>query len=361
MAKTRAQRKAERRAREAQEQKRSGDGEARAQSRAQHDTQVPVSGDVAEIEAVEAGIAAGAPESRPRDARRAEDRPAPSAAPRPSGAKEAEKRQRERAEAPGSASSSRSKQKQASAERQRGGVIGFLASCWAELKKVQWPDRDTLVQATAVTIIFVAVAAAYLGALDAVFNFLDQADPLAGSPNRRLQMYRWYVINTYSGHENKVKHNLEHRVQTMSQNRNVRQVVVPTEQVMEVNKDGQKEPKEKRTMPGYVLVNMEMTDDAWGLVKNTPGVTGFVGSRNKPVPLSKPEVDRLLHRETAERPRTQAQFSIGESVKVISGPLSDFSGEIAEINEDAAKLKVLVSIFGRETPVEVDYDQVKKI
>ena len=114
-------------------------------------------------------------------------------------------------------------------------------------------------------------------------------------------MYRWYVINTYSGHENKVKHNLEHRVQTMSQNRNVRQVVVPTEQVSEM-KDGQKVQTEKRTMPGYVLVNMEMTDDAWGLVKNTPGVTGFVGSRNKPVPLSKPEVDRLLHRETAERP-----------------------------------------------------------
>jgi len=170
------------------------------------------------------------------------------------------------------------------------------------------------------------------------------------------------VINTYSGHENKVKHNLEHRVQTMSQNRNVRQVVVPTEQVSELNKDGQKETKDKRTMPGYVLVNMEMTDDSWNLVKNTPGVTGFVGAeRNKPVPLSKPEVDRLLHREIAERPRTQAQFAIGESVKVISGPLSDFSGEIAEINEDAAKLKVLVSIFGRETPVEVGYDQVKKI
>ena len=175
-------------------------------------------------------------------------------------------------------------------------------------------------------------------------------------------MYRWYVINTYSGHENKVKHNLEHRVETLSQNHNVRQVVVPTEDVVEVNKDGQKESKPKRTMPGYVLVNMEMTDDAWSLVKNTPGVTGFVGAeRNKPVPLSKPEVDRLLHRETAARPRTQAQFSIGESVKVISGPLSDFSGEIAEINEDAAKLKVLVSIFGRETPVEVGYDQVKKI
>ncbi|MGZ5311977.1 MAG: transcription termination/antitermination protein NusG [Solirubrobacterales bacterium] len=173
-------------------------------------------------------------------------------------------------------------------------------------------------------------------------------------------MFRWYVINTYSGHENKVKHNLEHRVHTMGQERNVRQVVVPTEQVSEM-KDGQKTLTEKRTMPGYVLVNMEMTDDSWGLVKNTPGVTGFVGSRNKPIPLSKVEVDRLLHRETAERPRTRAQFSIGESVKVISGPLADFSGEIAEINEDAAKLKVLVSIFGRETPVEVNYDQVKKI
>ena len=131
-------------------------------------------------------------------------------------------------------------------------------------------------------------------------------------------MFRWYVINTYSGHENKVKQNLEHRVHTMGQERNVRQVVVPTEQISEM-KDGQKVQSEKRTMPGYVLVNMEMTDDAWGLVKNTPGVTGFVGSRNKPIPLSKVEVDRLLHRETAERPRTRAQFSIGESVKVISG------------------------------------------
>ena len=174
-------------------------------------------------------------------------------------------------------------------------------------------------------------------------------------------MFRWFVINTYSGHENKVKHNLEHRVETMGQQTRVRQVVVPTESVSEI-KDGKKVQVEKRTMPGYVLVNMEMTDDVWGLVKNTPGVTGFVGSRNKPVPLSPPEVDRLLHRESAaDRPRARAQFDVGETVKVISGPLSDFSGEIAEINEDAAKLKVLVSIFGRETPVEVGYDQVKKI
>src|SRR5947209_26958 len=171
-------------------------------------------------------------------------------------------------------------------------------------------------------------------------------------------MFRWYAVNTYSGHENKVKQNLEHRVVSLGQQRNVRQIVIPTEQVSEM-KDGQKVQIERRTMPGYVLVNMELNEDSWGLVKGTPGVTGFVGS--KPVPLSQTEIDRLLNRETAERPRTRAQFSIGESVKVISGPLSDFSGEISEINEDASKLKVLVSIFGRETPVEVGFDQVKKI
>ncbi len=173
-------------------------------------------------------------------------------------------------------------------------------------------------------------------------------------------MFRWYAINTYSGHENKVKHNLEHRTISLNQKKNVRQVVIPTEVVSEM-KDGQKVQSEKRTMPGYVLVNMDLNEDSWSLVKNTPGVTGFVGPQNKPVPLTQDEINRLLHRETAERPRARAQFSIGENVKVVSGPLSDFSGEISEINEDAAKLKVLVSIFGRETPVEVNYDQVKKI
>ena len=173
-------------------------------------------------------------------------------------------------------------------------------------------------------------------------------------------MFRWYAVNTYSGHEKKVKQNLEHRTQSLGQQRNVRQIVIPTENVSEM-KDGQKIQVERRTMPGYVLVNMDLNEDSWGLVKNTPGVTGFVGSAQKPVPLNQAEIDRLLNRETAERPRTRAQFSIGESVKVVSGPLSDFSGEISEINEDASKLKVLVSIFGRETPVEVGFDQVKKL
>jgi preprotein translocase SecE subunit len=168
MAKSRAQRKAERRAREEQEQKRSS-GESTVQ--AQHDTQVPISGEVAEVQAVEAGIAAGAPESQletpdaPKTSSRAERRAEAKRA------KDAEKRQREERKRQESQELAR-RQKQATGERQRGGVIGFLVSCWAELKKVQWPDRDTLMQATAVTIIFVVVAAAYLGALDAVFNYL---------------------------------------------------------------------------------------------------------------------------------------------------------------------------------------------
>jgi len=169
MAKTRAQRKAERRAREAEEQKRSV-AERGAESRAQHDTQVPVSGDIAEIEAVEAGIAAGASE---QDLALPED-PKPSRSDRRAEAKalkESEKRKRDEQKRREREQLAK-KQKKASADRQRGGVIGFLLSCWAELKKVQWPDRETLIQATAVTILFVAVAAAYLGALDALFNFL---------------------------------------------------------------------------------------------------------------------------------------------------------------------------------------------
>ena len=173
-------------------------------------------------------------------------------------------------------------------------------------------------------------------------------------------MFRWYVVNTYSGHENKVKQNLEHRVTSMGQKRSVRQVVVPTETTTEM-KDGQKVQTEKRTMPGYVLVQMDLNEDSWQVVKNTPGVTGFVGASNEPVPLTQGEVNRILHKEVAVKERKKTTFNIGESVKVISGPLSDFTGEIAEINEDASRLKVLVSIFGRETPVEVGFDQVKKV
>ena len=175
-------------------------------------------------------------------------------------------------------------------------------------------------------------------------------------------MFRWYVINTYSGHENKVKANLEHRIVSMNQQPRFRRVIVPTEQVVET-KDGQKVQTEKRVLPGYVLVNMDMSDEAWTVVKNTPGVTGFVGAGAKPVPLAQGEVDRILHTGTgtATAPRSTVDYQLGEAVKITSGPLADFDGEITEVNGDQQKLTVLVDIFERQVPVEVGFDSVKKL
>ena len=175
-------------------------------------------------------------------------------------------------------------------------------------------------------------------------------------------MFRWYVINTYSGHENKVKTNLEHRIVSMNQAPRFRRVVVPTEQVIET-KDGQKVQSEKRVLPGYVLVNMDLDDDAWSVVKNTPGVTGFVGAGNTPVPLSQGEVDRILRTgaTVGDRPRAQIEFQLGEAVKITSGHLADFDGEVVDVNSDQQKLKVLVNIFERQVPVELEFGMVKKL
>ena len=171
---------------------------------------------------------------------------------------------------------------------------------------------------------------------------------------------KWYVINTYSGHENKARANLEHRIQSRGLAPYFEDIVVPTEQVVET-KGGEKVQLEKRNFPGYVLVKMTLTDDSWSLVKNTPGVTGFVGAENKPTPLSPAEVDRILHTSTAEKPKAKAEFSVGDQVKVVSGPLAEFTGEVSEVNVEQSKLKVMVSIFGRDTPTELGFVQVKRI
>jgi transcriptional antiterminator NusG len=175
-------------------------------------------------------------------------------------------------------------------------------------------------------------------------------------------VFRWYVINTYSGHENKVKTNLEHRIVSMNQAPRFRRVVVPTEQVIET-KDGQKVQSEKRVLPGYVLVNMDLDDDAWTVVKNTPGVTGFVGAGNTPVPLSQGEVDRILRTgaTVGDRPRAQIEFQLGEAVKITSGHLADFDGEVVDVNADQQKLKVIVNFFERQVPVELEFGMVKKL
>lgn len=170
----------------------------------------------------------------------------------------------------------------------------------------------------------------------------------------------WYVIHTYSGYENKVKSNLEHRIASLDMEDRIFKVVVPTEDVMEI-KGGKKEVVQKKMLPGYILVQMELDDDSWYVVRNTPGVTGFVGSSAKPTPLTEDEALKLLKPPTAEKPRPKTEFEEGMSVRVASGPFADMTGTIAEINIDQSKLKVMVSIFGRETPVELTFDQVTKL
>ncbi|GIW06009.1 MAG: transcription termination/antitermination protein NusG [Dehalococcoidia bacterium] len=170
----------------------------------------------------------------------------------------------------------------------------------------------------------------------------------------------WYVIHTYSGYENKVKRNLEHRIETMDMRDKIFEVVIPTEEEIEV-KDGQRRQVQRKVYPGYVLVNMIMDDDSWYVVRNTPGVTGFVGHGNRPVPLEDHEVKQILRQMTAETPRIKIGFQKGQSVRIIDGPFTEFVGTVDDINHEKGKVRVLVSFFGRETPVELDFLQVEKL
>lgn len=173
---------------------------------------------------------------------------------------------------------------------------------------------------------------------------------------------KWYVIHTYSGFENKVKANLLHRIETMGMQDKIFDVLIPKETVTDVKAGGRRVTQDKKVFPGYVLVQMELDDDSWYVVRNTPGVTGFVGSQGKPVPLSRKEFERIQGRvASVAKPKTMTEFTEGMPVKVTSGPLADFDGTIAEVNADQGKLKVMVSIFGRETPVELGFDQVAKL
>lgn len=170
----------------------------------------------------------------------------------------------------------------------------------------------------------------------------------------------WYVIHTYSGYENKVKKNLEHRIESMGMHEYIFQVVVPTEEEIEI-RDGQRRNVERRIFPGYVLVQMILTDQSWYVVRNTPGVTGFVSSGTKPVPLRQEEIDKIIKRMEAEEPTIKVSFHRGERVQIISGPFAEFMGTVDAINMEKGKVTVLVSFFGRETPVEVDLTQVSRL
>jgi transcriptional antiterminator NusG len=169
----------------------------------------------------------------------------------------------------------------------------------------------------------------------------------------------WYVVHCYSGYENKVRHNLEQRIETMGMKDKIFDVVVPTEEEIEV-KEGKRRTVERRVFPGYILVNMILSEESWYVVRNTPGVTGFVGMGNDPTPLRPEEVSQIIKRMEADAPRIKVTFKAGERVRIVDGPFNDFRGTVSEIDMDRAKVRVMVNFFGRETPVELDFLQVEK-
>ncbi|MBA7501147.1 Transcription termination/antitermination protein NusG [subsurface metagenome] len=170
----------------------------------------------------------------------------------------------------------------------------------------------------------------------------------------------WFVVHTYSGYEQRVKKNLEQRIKFMDTEGEISQIVIPTEEEIQV-KNGQRHSVTKKILPGYVLIQMKMSDQSWNVVRNTPGVTGFVGSGNKPASLPEEEVNRILKQMSAEAPTVKVGFRKGQSVRVTDGPFIDFVGVVDDINEGKGKVKVLLFLFGRETPVELDFLQVEKL
>lgn len=183
----------------------------------------------------------------------------------------------------------------------------------------------------------------------------DSELPLEVISDQRL----WYVIHCYSGYENKVRHNLEQRIETMGMKDKIFDVVIPTQEEIEV-KDGKRRVVERHVFPGYVLVNMILSEESWYVVRNTPGVTGFVGMGTLPTPLRPEEVAQILRRMEAEAPHVKVTFRVGERVRIVDGPFNDFRGTVAEIDMERSKVRVMVNFFGRETPVELDFLQVEK-
>jgi len=169
----------------------------------------------------------------------------------------------------------------------------------------------------------------------------------------------WYVLHSYSGYENKVRMNLEHRIASMNMEDRIFQVIVPTEEEIEI-RNGARRKTKKRVFPGYILVQMILDDDSWYVVRNTPGVTGFVKSGPRPSPLRPDEVDKILKRMARDAPKIKVGFREGETVRIVSGPFADFVGTVDELNLDKGRVRVLVAFFGRETPVELDFVQVQK-
>jgi transcriptional antiterminator NusG len=190
-------------------------------------------------------------------------------------------------------------------------------------------------------------------------GLISEIPELASINEADASVPNWYVIHCYSGYENKVRHNLEQRIDTMGMKDRIFDVVIPTQEEIEV-KDGKRRTVERHVFPGYVLVNMILTEDSWYVVRNTPGVTGFVGMGNAPTALRPEEVNSILRRMEAEAPHIKVTFKPGDRVRIVDGPFNDFRGSVAEIDSDRNKVRVMVNFFGRETPVELDFLQVEK-
>jgi transcriptional antiterminator NusG len=193
----------------------------------------------------------------------------------------------------------------------------------------------------------------------------DEEEEVVRPPSPYDRPGRWYVVHTYAGYENKVKSNLESRISSMNMEERIYEVVIPMEDVVEF-KGGKKVTVQRKVFPGYLLCRCEMDDDSWSVIRQTPGVTGFVGPGTKPTPLGRTEVESILQvrdegTEGPKQRRPRLEYELGETVRVKEGPFADFTGQVAEINEDQLKLKVLVNIFGRETPVELEFSQVAKL
>jgi transcription termination/antitermination protein NusG len=197
--------------------------------------------------------------------------------------------------------------------------------------------------------------------------YLDDDDDLdtssilgdVGASDDLSTQKHWYVVHCYSGYEYKVRHAIEQRIETMGMTDKIFDVIVPTEEEIEV-KDGKRRTVERRVFPGYILVEMKMDEDSWYVVRNTPGVTGFVGMGNEPTPLRADEVKQIMDRMSDESPKVKVTFKIGQRVRIVDGPFNDFIGEVADIDVDKSKVRVMVNFFGRETPVELDFLEVEK-
>ena len=247
----------------------------------------------------------------------------------------------------------------------------FIKEAWSELKKVTWPSRLQVRNLTVLVFVVSFVVGLYITVADTMYRLRGPVPRRDQRMTEQLTVSkapekRWYVIHTYSGYENKVKANLEHRIESMGMEDKIFQVLVPMEDEIEI-RQGQRHTVQKKVYPGYVLVEMILDPESWFVVRNTPGVTSFVGSgnipgmRSEPIPLDETEVKQILRHMGVETPKYRVAFTKGQSVRVTDGPFAEFIGTVDEVNPERNKLKVLVSIFGRETPVELDFLQVEKL